>query len=81
MSSRITQSVGVPVGVPSGTVVRYVETKPAPPGWLDCDGTYYEIAEYPGLHDAIGSYWDGDIESFAVPTLPNADGLKYIIKT
>lgn len=60
-------------GNPTGTVIYYAG-KTAPSGYLTCDGTVYNIADYPALaafmaenYDA-NNYWGGDGETtFAVP--------------
>lgn len=63
-------------GVPTGTVISYIAGTSAPEGYLKCDGTEYNIADYKKLADEIkngfGScnYWGGDGETtFAVPNL------------
>lgn len=58
---------------PTGTVIYYAG-KTAPDGYLSCDGTVYDISDYPKLaqffadnYDAA-NYWGGDGETtFAVP--------------
>lgn len=62
-------------GGPIGTVVSYLGIT-APDGWLICDGSTYNITEYPKLAEFIenqfGSldYFGGDGEiTFAVPDL------------
>jgi len=41
-----------------------------PSGWLVCDGTIYNIRDYPALFAVIGNTYGGDgITTFAVPNL------------
>ena len=41
-----------------------------PSGWLACDGTYYQQADYPALCSAIGATYGGDgVTGFSVPDL------------
>ena len=61
---------------PAGTVISYIAGSTAPEGYLPCDGTVYNIADYPVLANAIknglGSYnyYGGDgTTTFAVPDL------------
>lgn len=63
------------VGTPVGEIISYMGTI-APPNYLICDGTVYQIADYPILAqhfaDNFGSknYFGGDGETtFAVPDL------------
>jgi microcystin-dependent protein len=40
----------------------------APTGWLLCDGTVYQVADYPRLFAIIGNFYGGDgVSTFAVP--------------
>jgi microcystin-dependent protein len=37
-------------------------------GYLPCDGTVYDISDYPDLGQILGDLWGGDgISTFAVP--------------
>lgn len=61
---------------PTGTVISYMASNSAPEGYLSCDGTVYNINDYPDLANAIkdglGSYnyYGGDgVTTFAVPDL------------
>lgn len=63
-------------GTPTGTVISYLAGNTAPDGYLTCDGSIYQISEYPTLAEAIktglGSYnyYGGDgVTTFAVPDL------------
>lgn len=41
-----------------------------PAGWLDCDGTVYNVADYPFLFTKIGNIYGGDgVNTFAVPNM------------
>jgi microcystin-dependent protein len=54
-----------------GIIVDYAGTT-VPEGWLLCDGTVYEISEYPNLGAVLGNTWGGDgVTTFAVPNLQN----------
>ncbi len=61
---------------PVGTVISYMGSVTPPDGYLSCDGTIYNISEYPTLaeqfKDGFGkyNYYGGDgITTFAVPDL------------
>lgn len=63
-------------GTPTGTVISYITGNTAPDGYLICDGSIYQISDYPNLAEAIrnglGSYnyYGGDgVSTFAVPDL------------
>lgn len=63
-------------GTPPGTVISYIVGNTAPDGYLICDGSSYQISDYPNLAEAIknglGSYnyYGGDgVSTFAVPDL------------
>jgi len=63
-------------GTPAGTVISYMASSTAPEGYLSCDGSVYNISDYPVLAKAIkngfGSYnyYGGDgVNTFAVPDL------------
>jgi len=54
---------------PVGMIITY-SSDVIPPGYLDCDGSYYSITEYPELYAVIGEqYCYGGCEDgfFAVP--------------
>ena len=54
---------------PAGAVM-YFAMLDVPPGWLACDGTYYQQADYPALCSAIGATYGGDgVTGFSVPDL------------
>lgn len=54
-------------GVPAATVVA-VDDSVVPAGWLLCDGTVYNIAEYPTLGAKLGNRHGGNgTSTFAVP--------------
>lgn len=62
---------------PVGTVISYMGTK-APKNYVICDGSVYNIADYPALSNQIQEefglvdYFGGDgLETFAVPDLRN----------
>lgn len=64
-------------GTPIGTVISYMGTK-VPKHYLSCDGTVFNIADYPALSEQIKDefgtvdYFGGDgTETFAVPDLRN----------
>ena len=45
-------------------------TAPVPAGWLECDGTIYNIATYPELGALLGSKYGGNgTTTFGVPNL------------
>ena len=59
-----------------GTVISYMASSQSPDGYLPCDGSVYNISDYPSLAEAIktgfGSYnyYGGDgVTTFAVPDL------------
>jgi microcystin-dependent protein len=41
----------------------------APNGWLLCDGTQYNVAQYQGLYGVIGNSYGGNNTVFMVPNL------------
>jgi len=56
---------------PAGAIIPFAgpEDK-VPVGWLLCDGTAYDQADYPRLFDVIGTFWGGPSpEMFNVPDL------------
>jgi len=53
---------------PAGTVQSYAGAN-TPDGWLICDGTEYQQADYPELFEAIGQTWGGATGTFFVPDL------------
>lgn len=61
---------------PTGTVITYMSGTSAPKGYLACDGTVYNVSDYPDLAESIRSgfgsynYYGGDgVTTFAVPDL------------
>ncbi|MBX7240360.1 MAG: phage tail protein [Bacteroidia bacterium] len=55
-------------GNPPGTIVAFGGTTP-PAGWLLCDGTSYNAAQYPALYAAILFNFGGQGANFNVPDL------------
>ena len=62
-------------GIPSGVVWMYLGTT-APSGWVLCDGTVYQIADYPELaaflekqHGSKNFFGGDGTNTFAVPDL------------
>ncbi|MHB2021352.1 MAG: phage tail protein [Candidatus Xenobia bacterium] len=57
-------------GIPTGTILMYGGYTP-PPGYLLCDGTPYQIADYPALFAAIGYNFQATQSgpTFQVPNL------------
>lgn len=52
---------------PSG-MLGFFAGATAPDGWLICDGTVYNISDYPDLGGYLGSIWGGNgTSTFAVP--------------
>lgn len=51
--------------------VRWIAYDGLPPGWLDCDGTLYDITLKPDLFAVIGYTWGASVtfDQFAVPDL------------
>ncbi|WP_292418961.1 phage tail protein [Mesorhizobium sp.] len=60
--------------VAAGTMINWGGPLSAlPANWLLCDGSAYDIDDYPNLYAAIGTQYGGDGEtSFNVPDLTNA---------
>ncbi len=57
-------------GVPVGTVIAYAGLKTnIPLGYLVCDGTTYNKADYKELSDALGNSWGGNSTQFNVPDM------------
>lgn len=56
--------------VPTGTVLAFAGAT-APDGFLLCDGTSYNVADYPALYAVIGNLYGGDTETFQTPNLIN----------
>jgi microcystin-dependent protein len=60
-----------------------------PSGWLKCDGSTYNIADYPALYAVIGQSYGGSGSTFKLPDLSSQLGagptspqyLDYYIKT
>jgi len=54
--------------IPAGTVLAW-PTEVAPDGYLECDGTVYQTADYPDLAAALGNMYGGDgATTFGVPS-------------
>ncbi len=52
----------------------------APTGWSFCDGSIFNISEYPILGKMIGNRYGGDgTETFAIPNLAAPETGKYVI--
>jgi microcystin-dependent protein len=57
-------------GVPVGTVIAYAGAKAnIPLGYLICDGTLYNKADYKELSDALAGAWGGSSSQFNVPDM------------
>lgn len=76
LQQKITELENKSDSTPAGTVISYIAGSTAPNGYLPCDGTIYNITDYPVLATAIkngfGSYnyYGGDgTTTFAVPDL------------
>ncbi len=57
---------------PPGTIVMFCgRTAQVPDGWLACEGQAVDIADYPDLYEAIGTYWGdgGATHDFNLPDL------------
>lgn len=64
----VTPAVATSV-VPTGGMVPFALAS-APSGWLLCDGTVYNIADYPALGNSLGATYGGNgTSTFAVPDL------------
>jgi hypothetical protein len=50
---------GLGIGCPAGVVVPYAGNNPVA-GWLDCDGSTYQVGDYLGLYQTIGSIYGGE---------------------
>ena len=68
-----TLDLGIVSRMPTGAVMYYAGLA-APDGWLACDGTVYNIADYPALaaffaaNYGANNYWGGDgTTTFGVP--------------
>lgn len=76
LSPAVSQTVTVAVEqVRTGMIVTWSGSPTDIPftGWLLCDGTTYDIADYPALGALLGSAYGGDgASTFAVPDLSNA---------
>ena len=65
----IAEDAGGSIGVPIGTIIDYGGVVP-PAGYLLCDGSEYEISDYPELASALGSTWGTPTTAtFFVPNL------------
>lgn len=53
---------------PVGSVIAYAGTT-APDGWLLCDGSAHSLADYPDLHNVIGTTYGSSSGNFLVPDL------------
>ncbi len=53
-----------------GTIMAWTgTTSDIPQGWLSCDGSTHNNADYPALQAVIGTTYGGGGSTFAVPTL------------
>lgn len=53
-----------------GTIMAWTgTTSDIPQGWLSCDGSTHNNADYPALQSVIGTTYGGGGSTFAVPTL------------
>jgi len=59
------------IDFPAGAIISFAgSSEKVPVGWLLCDGTAYNQADYPELFDAIGPSWGSPSpEQFNVPDL------------
>lgn len=63
MNNKIIPSDFLPIGF-----LGYLPYAAVPAGWLVCDGTVYNIADYPELAAKIGNTYGGDgVTTFAMP--------------
>ena len=71
----------------TGCVIPFAGLDSAvPSGWLKCDGTAYNITQYPALYSVIQQTYGGTGSTFQVPNLQNELGsglvyINYYIKT
>jgi Phage Tail Collar Domain len=64
----------------SGTIMLYAGL-PYPAGWLPCDGSMLDPAEYPDLFAVLGVAYGGDgTTTFGVPNIPGVSAVPYLIK-
>ena len=58
---------------PPGMISAYAVSTP-PPGWLICNGTSYNITDYPNLYSIIGNIYGGSFSTgvFSVPDYEGA---------
>lgn len=55
-------------GCPPGTVMFFASPTP-PSGWLECNGAYISISEYPALYSVIGTTFGSSSGKFRLPDL------------
>lgn len=61
-------------------MIKMVLGDTAPTGWSFCDGSIFNISEYPILGKMIGNRYGGDgTETFAIPNLAAPETGKYVI--
>jgi microcystin-dependent protein len=73
--ARLAQELkqGVDLAIPVGTIIMLAADRPAPPGYLLCDGAIYDIRReehrhLTALRDVLLNTWGGDgISTFQVP--------------
>jgi len=65
---RLAQPLAAELATPPGLIVATTRPTP-PPGWLPCDGTTRQIADFPSLAAALGSNFQIDASTFALPEL------------
>jgi hypothetical protein len=65
----VSSALGSKFPMPIGAILPYLGQSP-PSSFLVCDGTTYDISNYPLLFNALSTYYGGDgITTFSVPDL------------
>jgi microcystin-dependent protein len=65
----VSSALGSKFPMPIGAILPYLGQSP-PSSFLVCDGTTYDISQYPLLFEALSTYYGGDgITTFSVPDL------------
>ncbi|MEO2133376.1 tail fiber protein [Microbacterium sp.] len=66
--SSLERNAGSGGGSPTGSVISFAGAT-APRGWLICDGSVFDPAQYPDLYDVIGTTYGGTASAPRLPSL------------
>jgi len=82
--SALIQALPFGVTMSAGMIMPFAcnDTWAAPKGWVQCDGSYLERAQYPQLFSVLGTkFGSTTATNFRVPTISDVTtNVKYVVK-